>query len=84
MSDSLVTQANKAALEEVRRGTPSQFTIGGRFDGTRIVGGITYDRKLSNLWGITAYARAYWDDLPVSVGMKKPKIEAGAEITKRF
>lgn len=75
-------QANKAALESVKAEKPSQFTIGGRFDGKTLVGGITYDRTWKNGWGATAYARAWWDDLPVRTD--RPQVEAGGEITKRF
>lgn len=84
MADSLSDQANRAALAQVRAEKPSSFTVGGHFDGKKIVGGITYDRTLTNLWGITAYARAYWNDEPVSVGRKRVRAEAGAEITRRF
>lgn len=84
MADTLSEQANKAALEQVKAEKPSQFTVGGHYDGKRVVGGLTYDRKLSNLWGISAYARAYWDDLPVTTHTRKPKVEAGVELVKKF
>lgn len=85
MAESLFDQATKAAIEKVKAEKPSQFTVGGHYDGTRIVGGITYDRKLSNLFGITAYARAYWDDLPVTTHTpKKPRVQIGGEATYRF
>lgn len=84
MADTLREQAHQAALEAVRKEKPSSFTVGGHFRDGKIVGGLTYDRKLANLWGITAYARAYWEDLPVSTHTKRPKIEAGAELKKTF
>lgn len=68
-------------IEQVKAEKPSSFTVGGHYIDGKLVGGITYDRKLSNLWGFTAYARAYWDDLPVTT---RPKVEAGGEITKTF
>lgn len=89
MADSLVDQANRAAIDDVKQRTPNSFTVGGRFDGKRIVGGVSYDRTLANGWGLTAYARAWWDDLPVSVGMKavainRPQGEIGVEAVKKF
>lgn len=74
------------ALANVKAEKPSQFTVGGSYNGKRIEGGLTYDRKFSNGYGLTAYARAWWDDLPVSTHTPKPKpqIEAGAEFSKKF
>ena len=80
----LTDQANRAALKAVQAEKPSQFTVGGSFDGKTLVGGVTYDRKLSNLWGITAYANAYWNDLPVSTHTRKPRVVAGIEAVKKF
>ena len=82
---SLAEQANKAAINAVKVETPSQFTVGGsrRSDGT-IVGGVTVDRKWSNGWGLTAYARAYWNDQPVTPQRSKVEGEAGFEVTKKF
>lgn len=80
----LSEQANKAALDQVRAEKPQSFTVGGRFDGKKIVGGITYDRRWSNGWGLTAYARAWWDDATVTTHTRRPKVEAGGELVKRF
>ena len=84
MSQSLSEQANQQAIEAVRTGKPSSFTVGGSVRDGKLVGGVTYDRTYKNGWGLTAYAKAWWDDLPVSVGTKRPKVEAGAEIVKKF
>lgn len=84
MSQTLSEQANKAALDLVRAEKPQSFTVGGQFVDGKLRGGLTYDRKFSNGWGLTAYARAWWDDATVSTHTKKPTIEAGSEITKRF
>lgn len=81
---SLLEQANKAALASVKAEKPHSFTVGGYYDGKRISGGITYDRKFSNGYGLTAYARAWWEDATVSTHTPKPKIEAGAEFSKKF
>lgn len=75
--------AHKAALEAVRAEKPSQFTVGGSWQKGKLTGGITYDRKLANLWGLTAYARAYWEDLPVTTH-KTLTTEAGVELTRKF
>lgn len=85
MSDSLSDQANKAAIAAVKSEKASSFTVGGYLtrDG-EIVGGITYDRKLTNLWGLTAYARAYWHDQPVTVGKRPIETEAGVELRRTF
>jgi len=80
----ITEQANTAALDEVRAETPSRFTVGGSWDGKTAKGGITYDRKWSNGWGATAYAVAWWDDLPVRPGASKLRKSVGGEITKRF
>lgn len=82
--DQLVTLATEIAIEQVKQRKPSQFTIGGALKDGKLVGGITYDRTWANGWGATAYAKAWWDDLPVSVGRKKLQGEAGVELTKKF
>ena len=81
---SLLDDANKAALAQVKKDTPQSFTVGGTFNGKRLEGGLTYNRTWSNGWGLTAYARAWWEDLPVSTHTPKLQGAAGAEVTKRF
>lgn len=81
MSGSLLDQANAAAVAQVTKDKPQQFTIGGGTDGKGAAVAITYDRKWSNGWGATAYARAWWDDLAVT---PHPKLSAGGEINKKF
>lgn len=74
--------ADKAALEAVRAEKAQRFTVGGSLaaDGS-IVGGVTYNRTWRSGWGLTAYARAYWNDLPVVVHAVRPtKLEAGFEV----
>ncbi len=83
MSDSLSEQAHKKALEQVRAEKPHAFTVGGSFDGKQATGGITYERKWSNGWGLTAYAKAYWHDAPI-VPTDQSGYVAGAELTKKF
>lgn len=65
MSEKLSDQANKAAIESVKAEKPQSFTVGGWTNGRYAEGGLTYHRKWSNLWGFTAYAKAYWNDAPV-------------------
>lgn len=85
MSGPISDTGNKAALDAVKRDKPHAFTVGGYVtrDG-RVVGGITYDRKFSNLWGLTAYARAYWNDQPVITHARWIEGEAGFELTRKF
>lgn len=85
MADTLGEQAHQAAIKSVQTDKPARFTVGGYLsrDG-RVVGGITYDRKLTNLWGITAYAKAYWHDQPVRVHGPTIEGEAGFELTREF
>lgn len=82
MPDSLLEQANKAALEKVKAETPQSFTVGGYLtrDG-RVVGGVTFDRSWRNGWAATAFAKAWWDDAAVH---PNPQVEAGVELVKKF
>lgn len=79
----ILEAANAAALKEIRERKPSQFTVGGRIQDGKLVGGITYDRTWKNGWGATAYIKAWYEDQPVSV-KRAPKLEAAAEVVKRF
>jgi len=81
---SLTDQAHKAAIDQVKAEKPQSFTVGGSFDGKKLQGGVTFNRSWANGWGATAYARAWWDDLPVSTHTKKPQVAAGGEVSKRF
>jgi len=76
----LLDSAHKLALAEVK---PSQFVIGGHYDGTTVTGGIAFQRSWQNGYGLTAYLKAYWNDLPVTVE-RKHQIVAGVEFVKRF
>lgn len=89
MTDSLSEQANKAALDAVKAEKPQQFTVGAQFRDGKLVGGVTYDRTWKNGWGATAYIRAWYDDLPVTVNVAgqqahRPTGEAGIEVSKKF
>lgn len=85
MSPNILEHANAEALKSVQAETPSQFRVGGSYDlvSKRGEGGVTYDRKWQNGWGLTAYAVAWWQDKPVSV---EPNYGAkvGGEIVKKF
>lgn len=78
---SLLDQANAAAIAQVRMDKPQQFTVSGITDGHGASVAITYDRKWSNGWGLTAYARAWWDDLAVT---PHPKFTVGGEGRVQF
>ena len=79
----ILEAANQSVIDDVRKNKASQFTVGGFVKDGKLHGGVTFDRTWKNGWGVTAYARAYWDDLPVSV-QRKPTVEAGAELVKKF
>ena len=85
MSDkpTLSEQANQDMIATVKAEKPQSFTVGGTFDGKRASGGISYNRAWSNLWGITAYAKAYWHDQPV-VPTDKYGYAVGVDVTKKF
>lgn len=62
---SLAEQANQAAIEDVKAKAPAQFRVGANWDGKTVTGGFSVDRKWSNGFGLTAYARAWWNDSAV-------------------
>lgn len=79
----LAEQANDDMIASVKAERPSQFRVGGSWDGKTATGGLTYERKLSNLWGITAYAKAYWNDAPV-IPTDKFGYVIGGELVKKY
>ena len=81
---SLLDDANKAALDQVRAEKPQSFTVGGSFDGKKLQGGVTFQRTWANGLGLTAYLYAYWNDLTISTHTKRPNVAAGVEAVKRF
>lgn len=86
---SILESGEKITLESVKASTPSKFTVGGYYKDGTIVGGVTYDRKWSNGWGLTAFARAWWNDLPVTAHdgtftLHAGHAEAGFEASKQF
>ena len=87
MPETLLQQANKAALDSVKAEKPQSFTVGGvvemRNGRARAEGGLTYDRKLTNLWGLTGYARAYWEDKPI-IPTDQFGYVIGGELTRKF
>lgn len=80
---SLLDQANQAALAQVKKDTPQSFTVGAAYDGTTVSGGLTYDRKWSNGWGATAYAKAWWNDSAV-LPQDQHGAVMGVEAVKKF
>jgi len=70
------------AIADVRAGKPAAFTVGAYTDGRTVRGELTIDRKWSNGWGLTAYARAWWNDVavtPVAANPSKFGGEVGVE-----
>lgn len=80
---SLLDQANKAAIDQVKTDAPASFTVGAAYDGKTVSGGLTYDRKWSNGWGVTAYAKAWWNDAAV-LPQDKHGAVMGVEAVKKF
>jgi hypothetical protein len=85
MADSLSAQANKQAIDAVKRDKPSSFVVGGSVDvtGKRADGGVSYNRRIWNGWGATAYLRAWWDDAAV-IPRDKFGAVIGGELEKKF
>jgi len=79
---SLKDQANQAAIDQVKAEKPSSFTIGAHYDGQRVDGGISYDRKWSNGFGATAYLKAWWNDQAVLPRDKKGLVVGGEGVYK--
>jgi len=74
-----------AAAAELANVPPSQFVVGGRFDGHRVTGGLSYQRSWVNGWGLTAYAKAWWQDASVTpVGGSQSGSAVGVEAVKTF
>lgn len=72
-------------LSKVKSETPSQFVVGGTFDGHRVTGGLSYNRSWKNGWGATAYAKAWWQDQSVTaVGESQTGGVIGVEGVKKF
>lgn len=72
-------------LAKVKSETPSQFVVGGAFDGHRVTGGLSYNRSWKNGWGATAYAKAWWQDASVTpVGTSQTGGVIGVEGVKKF
>ena len=69
----------------VKEQAPAQFRVGATADilNRKAEAIISYDRKWSNLWGVTAYAKAYWNDQAVIPADKFGAV-IGAEVTKKF
>jgi len=87
MPDTLSEQANKSMIDSVRAEKADSFRVGGnviRSEGKlRVEGGVSYDRKITNLFGLTAYAKAYWNDQPI-VPTDKFGYVVGAEAIYKF
>lgn len=80
---SILDIGNEQILDAVKKEKPSKFTVGGTYNGRQASGGITYDRKLSNGWGATAYAKAWLDQKPV-IPTDKFGYVIGWEVSKDF
>lgn len=80
---SILDTGNEAMIEAIRKEKPSKFTVGGTYNGTQASGGVTYDRKLANGFGFTAYAKAWMNQKPI-VPTDKFGYVVGFEVSKDF
>lgn len=80
---SILEQANREAIDQVKAKTPTSFTVGAHYDGKILSGGLSFDRKWINGFGLTAYARAWWNDAAV-LPQDKNGVVVGAEGVYKF
>jgi hypothetical protein len=73
----------QSGIDAVKAETPSQFRVGATWDGQVVSGGVSYDRSWKNGFGLTAYARAYWNDTAV-IPTNKYGVVVGAEGVWKF
>lgn len=82
---SILESGNKAAIDSVKKDKPSSFSVGAHADILAKKGDVvaSYDYKWTNGWGITAYAKAWWNDQAV-VPVERKGVEAGVDATFKF
>jgi len=78
-----ILEAGQTEVAKAVAATPNSFTIGAFSDGRAITGQLTFDRKWSNGWGMTAYAKAWWHDASVTPAASSG-VGAGVSVTKDF
>lgn len=85
MTDNLPQQTHQSMLDKIKAEKPSAFTVGTHADilNKNADATVTYDRKLRNGLGLTAYLKAWWNDAAV-VPSEKRGITLGAEGSVRF
>lgn len=85
MSGPLTALANQAMIDAVRKDKPSSFTVGVAADvlAKNADLTITYDRKLTNALGLSAYLKAWWHDAAVIPSDKKG-LAVGADGVWKF
>lgn len=73
------------AIAKVKAEAPSSFTVGVTANALakRADAAVTYDRRWTNGWGLTAYAKAWWHDEAV-VPRDKHGAVIGIEAKKQF
>lgn len=82
---SILQSGEKAVIDQVKAEKPSQFRVGATADILNRKAEViaSYDRTWSNLWGFTAYAKAYWNDQAVIPADKFGAV-IGADVSKKF
>lgn len=85
MPNSILEQANAAEIARIKAAAPSQFVVGGTFDGHKVSGGVSFQRTWKNGWGATAYAKAWWQDASVTpIATPQSGVVVGVEGIKKF
>lgn len=82
---SIKEAADKAAIEAVKKESPSSFTGGATADifTRRVDAKVSYNRQLRNGLGLTAYLRAWWNDAAI-LPVEKAGAVVGFEVEKKF
>lgn len=79
-----LAEQGDAEVAKIVASKPSSFTVGAHTNGRGVTGTLTVDRKWSNGWGATAYARAWWHDTSVTPGGPASGVSAGIEGHRTF
>jgi len=61
-----LTFDSDAEVARILKEKPNKFTVSGFTDGKGGLAKASYNRKWSNGWGATAYAKAWWNDASVT------------------
>lgn len=81
MAEGPISRSIETEVAKIRAEKPARFKVGAYTDGRHHRGEVSIDRKWINGWGLTAYARAWWNDAAViPVPASKPAPKFGGEV----